>query len=613
MKRVIRFIRDYHYFSLALVALFISCVFQASGQHNIVKWVLAIVSVLEIFPMLWKSWQNFRSGGYGINILAPAAIVTAIILDKGWTAIVVVLMFTGSTIIENHITTKTQRELDLLTKRMPKRAQIVHKGKVSEVSVSALHVGDKIGIKDGQVIPVDGTVIEGTGSFDESALTGSTQIFEKHINDQVLSGSVNVNGTLLIKATATSDDSQYQQMVKQLRGASAQKAPFVKLATRYSIPFTFAAFAIGGTVWALSDHALRFLEVIVVASPYPLLACAPIAIMSGMSRSSRYGIIFKTGSAFEKLADAETMMINKSGTLTTGRPAVVAVEAFDPYLKEDIISLAASLEQNSKHAVAQAIVNEAAIQQIKITKSKHANEIIGRGMVAIIKGKQVLVGKLSLFEDEEIAITEKLKTDISTHGSIYVGIDHALAGIITVTDELRGESKASIALMRKLGLNQIIMVTGDSMTTAEAIAHELGITKIQANLIAPEKLRLIDENKARPLVYVGDGLHDAPTLTAADVGVALGVKGMPLAGESADVVILLDSVGYVAIAYQIAKRTLRIAQQSVYGGVLASLALMLVFATGTIQPVYGALAIEVVNIVVLINAFRAHRGKLVSL
>jgi heavy metal translocating P-type ATPase len=613
MKRVIRFLRDYRYFSLALIAVLIACVFQASGQHNIVKWLLDTISILEVFPIVWKLWQNFRAGGYGINILAPAATITAVVLGQEWTAIVVVLMFTGGQILENYITKKTRHELEILTKRLPKRVQIVHKGKISEVSVSTLHVGDKIGIKAGQVVPVDGIVFEGKGSFDESAITGITQLTEKQANDQVLSGTVNVDGTLLIKVTATAEDSQYQQLIKQLRGASAQKAPFVKLSARYSVPFTFAAFAIGGTVWALSDHALRFLEVIVVATPYPLFIGAPIAIMSGMSRASRYGIIFKTGAALEKLADAETMMINKTGTLTSGRPAVVAVEALDPYLKEDIISLAASLEQNSKHTLAQAIINEAAIQQIKITKSKHANEIVGRGIVAIIKGKQVLVGKLSLFEDEAIAIPDTVKAEAATSGLIYVAIDHKFAGVIAVTDELRSESKSTIAFIKKLGLKQIIMVTGDSVATAKAIARELGISKIRANMLAVDKLQLIDESKNRPLVYIGDGLHDAPALTASDVGIALNVKGRPAAGESADIVILLDSVGYVAIAYQIAKRTLRVVQQSVYGGILVSLALMLLFATGKLHPIYGAFVIEIVNIAVLLNAFRAHRGKIISL
>lgn len=614
MKRTLRFLRDYRYFSLALVALLISWVFQASGQHHIVKWILTIVASLELLPMLWIMWQDFRSGDYGLNILAPASIITAIVLNQYWTAIVIVLMFTGGKAIEKYAKARAKNELNILTKRIPKKAQVIHKGKVSEVKVSDLHIGEKIVLKTGQVVPIDSIIIDGSAQFDESAVTGESAPQAKQINDQVVSGAVILDGQITIKAVAEPDESHYQQIIKLVRGASAQKAPFVKLAIRYTLPFTFAAFAIGGTAWALTDHAIRFLDVLVVATPCPLLLAVPLSITSGMSRASRYGIIMKTGSALEKLADAETIIFNKGGTLTSGNPVVESVQAFDPYQEEDIISLAASLEQNSKHALAYAIINEAALKQIKITKSKHATEIKGRGLVATIKGKQVLVGRLSLFEDEEIVMPNHFKAKQTAHSSVYVAIDHVLAGIIYLSDEPRSESRPTVQLLNRHGLKNTYLMTGDNTASADALAKELGIAKVYADMMPADKLHVLDAITARPIVFVGHGLQDTPSMIASNVGIALGAKNTPTsASESADIIVMADNIGYVAYAYQIARRSLKIAQQSVYLGIGLDLILMLIFATGKILPVYGALVLEVLNIAVIFYALRAHSGKSVTL
>ena len=610
MKRTIRLLRDYKLFSLALLAIIGGLALQLSGQHTAAKWLVSGVATIELFPLLWDMIEDVRSGSYGIDILAATAIGASVLLGQYWAAIVVVVMLTGGETLEDYAEHRAKSELDSLLKHAPQKAHVLRKGKTVDVPVSELHAGDKILIKPGELVPVDAVILEGTASFDESSLTGESLPQVKQIGDQIVSGSINLDGAITAKALASAADSQYQQIIKLVRGASASRAPFVRLAERYSLPFTFAAFAIAVTVWVISGQAIRFLEVIVVATPCPLLLAAPIALISGMSRASRFGIIVKTGSALEKLAEAETIAFDKTGTLTRGELSVDGIEAYGEFKKDDVLALAASLEQSSNHVVAQAIVQAAQSQKLKVVKAKHVQEIAGRGVMASAKGQHVLVGRLSLLTEHDVKLPARFKADSVMQTAVYVAADGQLAGVIKLSDELRPETKATLGLLKRLGIKHSLMVTGDNQATAKAIAKQLGIEHVHAEMLPADKLHILDGVKHRPLVFVGDGVNDAPALTAADVGIALGARGSTAASESADMVIMTNDFSRVATAVSVAKRTFFIAQQSILIGIAISLALMLLFATGKFSALTGAILQEVVDVVVIFNALRAHTGKI---
>lgn len=605
MKRLIRFLKEYKLFSLALLAVIASLPLQILGYHLIAAWVLGAVALFEVLPILWNMWLDFRAGSYGIDILAATAIIASVILVQPWAAIVIVLMLTGGESLENFAKHRAKNELNALLKHAPLKAHVIRKGKTLDVKVNEILPGEKILIKQGEVVPVDAVITEGVASFDESSLTGESVPQAKQVKDQVLSGSINLDGVITAKALASAEDSQYQQIIKLVRGATASKAPFVRLAARYSLPFTFAAYAIAVTVWVLTGQAIRFLDVIIVATPCPLLLAVPIALISGMSRASHFGIIIKTGAALEQLADAQTIAFDKTGTLTQGMPQVDTVVAYGPFNEADVLAVAASLEQNSNHVLAQAIINGAISKKLKLTKTKHAQEISGRGIQATVKGRQVLIGRFVLIQERGIILPNNFKLSSVHQTAVFVAIDGKLAGIISLRDELRPESKATLALLNKLGLGNTIMITGDNAATAKTVAKELGIHHIHADMLPADKLHILDEVKNRPLVFVGDGVNDAPVLTASDVGIALGARGSTAASESADIVILADDLSRVASAVEIAKRTFRIAQQSIIVGIGISLVLMLVFATGKFSPITGAILQEVVDVVVIFNALRA--------
>jgi heavy metal translocating P-type ATPase len=606
MRRVIRFIVEYRLFSIAAIAALIGLILQLAKYHLAVHWLLGIVAILEVFPLLWDMWQDVRQGSYGIDILAATAIVASVILQQYWAAIVVVLMLTGGGSLEDFAEHRAKSELSALLEHAPQTARVLRKGKTLSVTVQDIHIGDKIIIRAGELVPVDATIIEGVASFDESSLTGESIPQDKTVNSTLLSGSINLDGEVTAKATATSEDSQYQQIIKLVRGAEANQAPFVRLADRYSLPFTLLAYALGTSVWVISGHAIRFLEVIIVATPCPLLLAAPIALISGMARASRYGIIVKTGLALERMAESKTIAFDKTGTLTQGQPSVHDVKTYGDFSHDEILRFAASLEQSSSHVLARAIVMDAKLKNLNLTKAKHVQEVAGKGLQATLKGKHLFVGRLSLLEENDVKIPAAVKKLHNQQTAVFVAVDGRLGGIITLVDDVRPESKQTLSVLRKLGMRKIIMITGDNQATADAIAKQLGIDQVHAEALPADKLHLLAKLKQHPLLFVGDGVNDAPVLTAADVGIALGARGSAAAAESADVVIMLDDLSRVATGLEIAKKTFAIARQSILAGILLSVILMIIFSTGKFPPLLGAVLQEVVDVVVIFNALRAH-------
>ncbi len=603
LKKIRHFFKEYRELGLVILASIIGLILDVSGHDSAAHLVLGISALLATIPLIWDMLQTLRSGGYGIDILAATAIITSVILHEYWAAMIIVLMLTGGEAIEDYAQTRAKTELSALLQHKPKKARLLKGKKIVEVSVEAIHTGDKLIIRPGELVPVDAVILEGTASFDESSLTGESLPVDKVVGDELLSGSINVDSVVTVKALRPEAESQYEQIVKLVRSATSSQSPFVRLADRYSIPFTIIAFVIAGGAWLLSGQAIRFLEVLVVATPCPLILAAPIALISGMSRAAKHGVIVKTGSALEQLAEVSTIGFDKTGTLTKGEPAVDNIMPLNNFTKDEILVLAASLEQNSNHILAQAVLNEAAKRKLKLSKVKHVREEAGLGLMGHFRGHEVMVGRSSMLEKQGVQLPARLQVKQT---AAYVVVDNSLAGIITFVDPTRQESKQTLQELKELGIKHFLMVTGDNEATAKMVARELGISQVVANCLPADKLRTVETIKERPVAFVGDGVNDAPVLTVADVGIALGARGSTAASESADIVILQDDISRVAVATKIAKRTFFIAKQSIFVGIFISIGLMLIFATGRFKPVSGAIIQELVDIIVIFNALRAH-------
>lgn len=606
LKKIRHFFKEYKQLGFVILAILIGAGFDITKYHTIAHWVLGVTAIINVTILLWGMFRDLREGSYGIDILAAAAIVTSVVLHEYWAGIIIVLMLTGGEALEDYAQRRAKTELNALLARKPKRAHVIRGRKTIDLTVNDVRVGDKLSILPGEVVPVDAVLIEGSSSFDESSLTGESLPVVKTVGDSLLSGSINLEGSIIVRAIQTAGDSQYQQIIKLVQGAASSQSPFVRLADRYSIPFSVMAFAIAGSTWFITGHAIRFLEVLVVATPCPLLLGAPVALISGMSRAARNGIIIKTGTAIERLAEIQTMAFDKTGTLTKGKPKVDEVKTFGSFTTKEVLAYAAGLEQSSNHVLATAIIEAAVAQNVNIPKSKQIKEDPGHGLKGRLQGKTIQVGRLDSLLADGVTIPKNFKPASLTQTATLVAINGELAGIISFVDEIRPESKKTLLRLTKAGIRHIMMVTGDNTVVAGQIAKKLGIKNVHAECLPVDKLRVIEDAEPKPVAFVGDGVNDAPVLAAADVGIALGARGSTAASESADVVILLDDVSKVADAVEIAKRTFFIAKQSILVGIFISLGLMVIFSTGKFKPIYGAVIQELVDVTVIFNALRAH-------
>lgn len=606
VKKLWRLGSRYYLFSVALLALVAALALNLAGLSLVANALLIAVIVVELLPLLWSIVQDLRTGKYGVDILAAVAVAASLALGEYWAGLVIVLMFTGGQALEDYAGQRAENELEALLKRKPRKARVLRGRKEVEVAASEVREGDKIIIRAGEVVPVDALILEGEAGFDESSLTGESLPQVKSKNDDILSGSVNLDGPVTARALRPAAESQYEQIIKLVKSARASQAPFVRVADRYAVPFTLLSLAIAGTAWATSGDSLRFLQVLVVATPCPLILAAPIAIISGMSRSARHGIIMKTGGALERLARAQTFAFDKTGTLTRGEPTVGKVASYGKFSQQDVLAFAASLEQHSNHALAAAVVKKAKDRRVKLFKTKNARELAGQGLMATANAKRVIVGRISLLKEKGVELPHAFDPSQLQSAAAYVAVDGKLAGVISFADDVREESKPTLARLKKLGIKSFMMITGDHSASAGKVARGLGIDKVTAGALPSDKLLAVEGIKDRPVAFVGDGINDAPVLTASDVGIALGARGAPAASQSADVVVMTDDLSRVAQATEISQRSLNIAKQSIWIGIGLSVILMLVYSTGRFSAVSGALVQEVVDIVVIFNALRAH-------
>jgi heavy metal translocating P-type ATPase len=375
------------------------------------------------------------------------------------------------------------------------------------------------------------------------------------------------------------------------------------LADRYAVPFTILAYVLAITAWILSGNPTHFAEVLVVATPCPLIIAAPVAFIAGMSRAARHGIIVKNGGTLEKLARIKTVAFDKTGTLTHGQPVLSTVVTAPGVEEDELIRLAAIAEQYSAHTLAHSIVVGAQQRGLTISPCTDVTETTAAGLTAIIEGKHVVVGKYSFIAEQDPSTA---RVEISAGElAVYVAIDGTFAGALLLRDELRGDAPDTLQWLAALGIRHTLMLTGDGKVTAEHVARELGVTNVQAECLPLDKVRAVEAVTDRPVMMVGDGVNDAPVLAAADVGVAMGARGSTAASESADVVIMKDDLHRIARAIEIGQQTIRIALQSIWIGISLSLVLMVLATFGLIPAVVGAGFQEVIDVITILNALRA--------
>ncbi|ATO46048.1 hypothetical protein C5L30_000311 [Companilactobacillus farciminis] len=594
-------IKLYGTLAIGFIAAVLEFIFHLPNYAQLIISILGLLLALIMFIDMIKV---LKSGNFGIDLLAITAIVATIVLGQYWAGWIVLLMLTGGDTLEEYAANKAKSELKSLLDNTPSKAHLLKDGNVTDVDIDDVKVGYKILVRPKEQVPVDGLVIDGQSEIDESSLTGESVPVNVSEGSHVMSGSINGENPFQIKAEKIAADSEYQAIVKLVKESETHPAKFVRLADRYAVPFTLIAYIIAGVAWYISKDPVRIAQVLVVASPCPLILAAPIAFVSGMSRTSRNGIIIKSGTALEKLNSAKTVAFDKTGTITKGKLVVDEFRTTNYFDEKTVMSYAASIEQNSSHVMAEAIVDYARSNNVALKKTDDLKEITAEGIVGKVEGHVVKVGQASF-------VTEEAVDEVKGSG-VYVSIDDQYAGVYSLLDQIRPESKSTIAKLKDFGIKNILMISGDKKEATEMVASEVGITKSYPTSLPADKVKIIDglDKEYHPTVMVGDGVNDAPALALADVGIAMGYKGANAASESADAVILQDDLSKVSTAVKIAHDTMKVAREAVLIGIFICIALMLVAAFGLIPTIIGAMLQEVVDTVAILYALRARSDRL---
>jgi heavy metal translocating P-type ATPase len=595
----------------AATGLALGVLAYAAGLENAAKAIWAATTLLGVIPALWLVVDAARHHRLGVDVIALLALIGALAVHEYLAGALITVMLASGRALEAHAAGRARRELRALLDRAPKVVHRYEEGELTTPLLEDVRAGDLLMVQPGEVVPVDGLVDRNTAILDEAALTGEPLPVEREVGDDVRSGVVNAGGPFDLRATTSADASTYAGIVRLVSQAEASSAPFVRLADEYAGVFLLVSLAVAGAAWAISGDLVRAVAVLVVATPCPLILAAPVAIVSGLSVAASRGVIVKSGAALEQLARGEILLMDKTGTITAGRPAVAEVVTTGLTTSDEVLRLAASLDQVSPHVLAAAVVRAARNRSLVLALPTQVEEIAGHGISGRVDGHTVAVGKASWtspLADTHWVHSIQRRAALDDLLTVFVHVDGAPAGALLLSDPIRADAARTVRQLRRDGIRRIVMVTGDRAETARSVGAVVGVDEVLAERTPAEKVEAVGiERRSGPTIMVGDGVNDAPALALADVGVAIGARGATASSEAADVVLSVDRLDRLGEAIVIARRSRRIAVQSVIAGMGLSLVAMLVAAFGYLPPAWGALLQELIDVAVILNALRALR------
>ena len=586
------------------------------GGSTTARQIWFVGLILSGAPVVYSTVRGLLRGKFAADVIASMTVVASLALGHPVVGLVIVVMQTGGEALERYAEGRASNALRALQDITPRRARRVSSnGTVEEIDVDDVNVADRLLVRPGEMIPCDGEIVEGSSHIDTSTLTGEPVPLRASPGSLVMSGSINVESPLTVRATAIPEQSQFARIVALVREAQASKAPLQRVADRFAIWFTPATVIVCIVAYAVSGDWSRVLAVLAIATPCPLILATPVAILGGMNRSAQRHILVRNGGALEALARTTAVLFDKTGTITIGKPKVTRIVSLDGLAESRILELASAVEQGSGHLLARTIIDEAIARGQSVPFASAIVEQPGRGVEGDVGGTQVAVGARSFIAERFPATRRAIQAvDASTGTGLraYVAVDGGLKGVVEYGDQIREGIADLVLSLRKSGVRHVMLLSGDRSENVREVAAMVGIGEVKGDMLPEDKVevvrRLVDDGES--VVMVGDGTNDAPALGTATVGVALASHGRGIATESADVILLVDEPARLLDAITISRRTMRIARQSIWFGLAVSVAGMLFAAMGRIVPLAGAAIQEVVDLAVILNALRASRPPL---
>ena len=596
--------------AIALAGLVVGALAWANGNSDLANWCWATGTLPVVTVLFFSMLRDFLAGRFGVDSIAFISMAAALLLSQNLAGIIIAIMYAGGNVLEDFAIARAERDLRSLIDRAPRLAHRRVGSTIEDVPIDQVAVGDNILVRGGEIVPVDGVILSHSATMDEAALTGEPIPVSRQVGELARSGSLNAGDSFEIRASTIASESTYAGIVRMVSAAQTAKSPFIRMADRYALLLLTITLAIAAGAWVFSNDPVRALAVMVAATPCPLILAAPVAFIAGVAQAARRGILIKGGGPLEALAHTHTVVFDKTGTLTIGGARLVAIEAAPGHSADEILQIAASLEQASHHVVAAAIVDAATARGLKLAIPAKAHETMGSGLEGVIDGRAVRVGShqmvCGLHKPEAWALRVLRRAAWRSALSVFVAVEGQLIGVILLADELRRDTPRAVQSLRTAGVSRIVMVTGDRADAAETIGAALDLDAVLAEREPADKVDAVTtEQRQSPTAMVGDGINDAPALAAANVGIAMGARGASASSEAADVVILVDRLDRVAEAFSIALRTRGIALQSILAGMTLSGVAMGFAAVGLLPPIAGALTQEVIDVVVILNALRA--------
>jgi heavy metal translocating P-type ATPase len=596
--------------AIAVTGLAAGIVARAFGRSDLadLAWTLSTAPVVA--GLAFQIVRDFLAGRFGVDAIALVSMSAALALGQPLAGAVVALMYSGGNVLEDIAVARAEHDLRSLVDRAPREAHRRTGDRIEEVPISEVAIGDRLLVRAGEIIPVDGIVGSTAATIDESALTGEPIPVVKTRGAAILSGSLNAGETFELTVSAAAGESTYAGIVRLVTAAQTAKAPFVRLADRYALIFLPVTLVLAFVAWLISGDLIRSLAVLVAATPCPLILAAPVAFIAGVAQAARRGILVKGGGPLEALARAHTVLFDKTGTLTVGGARLLSVEVAPGESAEEVLMLGASLEQASHHVLAAAIVQAGVERGLRLRVPEEVRESIGSGLQGVIDGRQVAAGSRDMIygsaRTSEWASRAIRRAAWRSALVVFVAVEGRAIGALLLADELRADTPRAIRLLREAGIARMVMVTGDRAAAAHAIGAALDLDSVLADRVPSDKVDAVrSEQRLHPTIMVGDGINDAPALASADVGIALGARGASASSEAADVVILADRLDRVGEAIVIAQRARGIAVQSIVAGMGLSMLAMLAASLGWLLPVPAAIVQEVIDVAVILNALRA--------
>ena len=605
-KKIWQFLKNYPIPVFALTGLLAGVVLRfVFHQVALSDWVWFATLIIGGIPIVYHTFVGMLKGQFVSDIIAMLAIITAIIMGQAFAGAVVVLMQSGGEALEDFGLRRATSTLKNLIARAPSIAFRKVDSRMEKISIKEINVGDILIVREGDLVPVDGTIIKGACEIDESALTGEPLAKSKGVGDEVFSGTINENGSFEMRADKLSQESQYSKIIELVIKAQAEKGPIQRLADRYALFFTPLTLIMAGIGYWITHDPITLLAVLVVATPCPLILATPLAVICGINRAADLGIIVKGGTPMEQVGLAHAVVFDKTGTITYGTPHLEKIIPLNHATEEDILFKSALLEQFSSHSIARAIVDAALQKFPSLPVPDHASETPGKGIEGDYQHEHLIVGSLAFLEEKIGKIT--LPTDLTEKLLTFLAKDGKCIGCLVLSDHIHKGIPEMVQRLYSLGVKEVCMLTGDTKKNADLIAAQAGIQHVEAELLPAQKVEAIHHLRKTydPIIMVGDGINDAPALATATVGIAMGASGSAISAETADIVLLVDDPTKVADAIASGQHMLRIAKQSIYIGIGLSFCLMVIAAFGEIPPAVGALLQEGIDVAVILNALRA--------